>query len=63
MATVLRKWSYRYQALYDTISGLAALSVGGEGIRQLAIAKLNYSFRYYRSFYAGGSLQVIHVEK
>jgi ubiquinone/menaquinone biosynthesis C-methylase UbiE len=30
MATILRDLSYRYQWLYDTISGLAALSVGGE---------------------------------
>jgi len=29
MATVLRHWSYRYQWLYDTISSLAALAVGG----------------------------------
>lgn len=30
MATILRTWSYQYQWLYDGISGLAALSVGGE---------------------------------
>jgi ubiquinone/menaquinone biosynthesis C-methylase UbiE len=30
MATILRDLSYRYQWLYDTISNLAALSVGGE---------------------------------
>ncbi|MCF3576152.1 class I SAM-dependent methyltransferase [Planktothrix agardhii] len=30
MATILRSLSYRYQWLYDTISRLAALSVGGE---------------------------------
>ncbi|AFY71870.1 Methyltransferase type 11 [Thalassoporum mexicanum PCC 7367] len=30
MATILRDLSYRYQWLYDGISGLAALSVGGE---------------------------------
>ncbi len=30
MATVLRTWSYQYQWLYDGISRLAALSVGGE---------------------------------
>jgi ubiquinone/menaquinone biosynthesis C-methylase UbiE len=30
MATILRDWSYRYQWLYDGVSGLAALSVGGE---------------------------------
>jgi demethylmenaquinone methyltransferase/2-methoxy-6-polyprenyl-1,4-benzoquinol methylase len=41
MATILREWSYRYQPLYDTISGLAALSVGGEGrFRQLALQNL-----------------------
>jgi ubiquinone/menaquinone biosynthesis C-methylase UbiE len=30
MATILRDWSYRYQWFYDTVSALAALSVGGE---------------------------------
>lgn len=30
MATVLRTWSYQYQWLYDGVSKLAALSVGGE---------------------------------
>lgn len=30
MATILRDWSYQYQWLYDGISRLAALSVGGE---------------------------------
>ncbi|HBB35317.1 MAG TPA: SAM-dependent methyltransferase [Cyanobacteria bacterium UBA8803] len=30
MATVFRTWSYQYQWLYDGISRLAALSVGGE---------------------------------
>lgn len=30
MATVLRNWSYQYQWLYDGISRLAALAVGGE---------------------------------
>ena len=30
MATILRSLSYRYQWLYDTMSRLAALSVGGE---------------------------------
>ncbi len=29
MATILRDWSYRYQWLYDGISSLAALTVGG----------------------------------
>jgi demethylmenaquinone methyltransferase/2-methoxy-6-polyprenyl-1,4-benzoquinol methylase len=30
MATILRTWSYQYQWLYDGVSRLAALSVGGE---------------------------------
>ena len=41
MATILRTWSYRYQWLYDTVSRLAALSVGGEAhFRQLALQGL-----------------------
>lgn len=41
MATILRAWSYRYQWLYDAISRLAALSVGGEAkFRQLALQGL-----------------------
>ncbi len=41
MATILRDLSYRYQWLYDSISRLAALSVGGEGrFRQLALQGL-----------------------
>lgn len=41
MATVLREWSYRYQWLYDGISRLAALAVGGEArFRQLALQGL-----------------------
>jgi ubiquinone/menaquinone biosynthesis C-methylase UbiE len=41
MATILRDWSYRYQWLYDGISALAALSVGGEArFRQLALQGL-----------------------
>ena len=41
MATILREWSYRYQWLYDGISRLAALSVGGEEqFRQLALQGL-----------------------
>ncbi|MCU0568145.1 MAG: class I SAM-dependent methyltransferase [Oculatellaceae cyanobacterium Prado106] len=41
MATILRDWSYRYQWLYDSISRLAALSVGGEGrMRSLALENL-----------------------
>jgi demethylmenaquinone methyltransferase/2-methoxy-6-polyprenyl-1,4-benzoquinol methylase len=30
VATILRTWSYKYQWLYDGISRLAAISVGGE---------------------------------
>jgi ubiquinone/menaquinone biosynthesis C-methylase UbiE len=42
MATIFRDWSYRYQWLYDSISGLAALSVGGEArFRQLALQGLS----------------------
>lgn len=42
MATILRNWSYQYQWLYDGISGLAALSVGGEArFRRLALQGLN----------------------
>ncbi|MCG5059906.1 MAG: methyltransferase domain-containing protein [Limnoraphis sp. WC205] len=42
MATILRSLSYRYQWLYDTISGLAALSVGGEArFRRLALEGLS----------------------
>ena len=41
MATILRTWSYQYQWLYDAVSGLAALSVGGEArFRQLALQGL-----------------------
>lgn len=41
MATILRQWSYQYQWLYDGISRLAALGVGGEGrFRQLALQGL-----------------------
>lgn len=41
MATILRDWSYQYQWLYDSISRLAALSVGGEmRFRQLALQPL-----------------------
>ncbi len=44
MATILREWSYRYQWLYDSVSALAALSVGGSAkfrrlfLRDLMIA-------------------------
>jgi len=41
MATILRDLSYRYQWLYDSVSRLAALSVGGEArFRQLALQRL-----------------------
>lgn len=41
MATILRDLSYRYQWLYDGISRLSALSVGGEArFRQLALQDL-----------------------
>lgn len=41
MATILRDWSYQYQWLYDGISRIAALSVGGEArFRQLALQGL-----------------------
>jgi ubiquinone/menaquinone biosynthesis C-methylase UbiE len=42
LATILRTWSYQYQWFYDTISRLAALSVGGETrLRRLPLAGLN----------------------
>ncbi len=42
MATILRDWSYRYQWLYDSISRVAALSVGGERrFRQLPLKSLD----------------------
>ncbi|MEP0913785.1 class I SAM-dependent methyltransferase [Leptolyngbya sp. GB1-A1] len=42
MATILRDLSYRYQWLYDGISRLAALTVGGEArFRQLALEGLS----------------------
>ena len=41
MATFLRPLSYKYQWLYDTISRLSALAVGGETrFRQLALKDL-----------------------
>lgn len=41
MATILRTLSYRYQWLYDAISRIAALSVGGENkFRQIALQGL-----------------------
>lgn len=42
MATILREWSYRYQWLYNAVSRLAALNVGGETrFRQLALENLS----------------------
>lgn len=44
MATFLRPLSYKYQWLYDTISRLAAIPVGGEKkFRQLALSNLAIS--------------------
>ncbi|MEB3273160.1 MAG: class I SAM-dependent methyltransferase [Prochlorothrix sp.] len=41
MATILRDWSYRYPWLYNGISRVAALSVGGEArFRRLALVGL-----------------------
>jgi demethylmenaquinone methyltransferase/2-methoxy-6-polyprenyl-1,4-benzoquinol methylase len=41
VATIFRDWSYRYQWLYDGISRLTALSIGGEArFRQLALQGL-----------------------
>ncbi|MEB3164167.1 MAG: methyltransferase domain-containing protein [Prochlorothrix sp.] len=41
MATILRDWSYRYPWFYNSISRVAALSVGGEGrFRRLALEGL-----------------------
>jgi ubiquinone/menaquinone biosynthesis C-methylase UbiE len=42
MATILRTWSYQYQWLYDGISRIAALAVGGENrFRRLALTGLS----------------------
>lgn len=42
MATFLRPLSYRYQWLYDGISAVAALAVGGESrFRRLALEGLS----------------------
>ncbi len=42
MATILRDLSYQHQWLYDSISGLASLAVGGESrFRQLPLQGLN----------------------
>ncbi|MBO9999333.1 MAG: class I SAM-dependent methyltransferase [Cyanobacteria bacterium SID2] len=44
MATILRDLSYRYQWLYDSISNVAALAVGGEKrFRQLPLQGLSIS--------------------
>ncbi len=44
MATILRTWSYQYQWLYDGISRLAALSVGGEArFHKLPLQGLKFS--------------------
>ena len=44
MATILRDLSYRYQWLYDSISRVAALSVGGESrFRQLALTGIEWT--------------------
>ena len=41
MGTILRTWSYQYQWLYDGISAIAALSVGGEArFRKLSLQDL-----------------------
>lgn len=41
MATILREWSYRYQWLYDIVSKIAALTVGGDQkFRHLFLADL-----------------------
>ena len=41
MATLLRDWSYRYEWMYNGISKIAALGVGGERrFRQLALQNL-----------------------
>ncbi|GAB4301415.1 MAG: methyltransferase domain-containing protein [Oscillatoriaceae cyanobacterium] len=41
MATILRDWSYRYQWLYDAISRMATLAVGGESrFRELPLEGL-----------------------
>jgi ubiquinone/menaquinone biosynthesis C-methylase UbiE len=43
MATVLRTWSYQYPWLYDGITKLTALSVGGEyRLRRLALQSIDF---------------------
>jgi ubiquinone/menaquinone biosynthesis C-methylase UbiE len=47
VATILRTWSYQYQWLYDGISRIAALSVGGEArFHQLPLQGLTISSEY-----------------
>ena len=42
MATILRTWSYRYPWLYDGITKLTAISVGGEArLRRLALQNID----------------------
>ena len=42
MSTILRDWSYRYQWLYDTVSFLAALTVGGtQRLHQLGLQHID----------------------
>jgi ubiquinone/menaquinone biosynthesis C-methylase UbiE len=42
MSTILRTWSYKYQWLYNSVSALATLSVGGEDkFRSLTLAGLD----------------------
>lgn len=42
MATILRDWGYQYQWLYDAVSRVTALSIGGEArFRRLALQGLN----------------------
>jgi ubiquinone/menaquinone biosynthesis C-methylase UbiE len=44
MSTILRTWSYQYQWLYDGISRIAAISVGGEArFHQLPLQGLTIS--------------------
>jgi ubiquinone/menaquinone biosynthesis C-methylase UbiE len=44
VATILRQWSYRYPWLYDSISRLATVTVGGETkFHQLALTGLEIS--------------------
>ncbi|HEY9673222.1 MAG TPA: hypothetical protein V6D11_17395 [Waterburya sp.] len=44
MITIFRTWSYKYQWLYDGISRVAAISVGGEGrFHQLPLQGLSVS--------------------